>query len=67
MFALTLLLMAVSMVCIPIGLVKFPWEARTFREMSEEQWGRFWKCLGLTLIPLSLTALCVFGTFALIS
>lgn len=64
MFALTMLLLVISMICAPIGLMKFPWEARTFQEMSEEQWVRFWKSTGLVLIPLSLAALAWFGALA---
>ena len=34
MTALMILLSIISLICALIGLMKFPWDAKTFREMS---------------------------------
>lgn len=64
MFDLAMILLVIAMICACVGLMKFPWEAGTFQEMSEEQWVRFRKSTGLVLIPLSLAALAWFGALA---
>ena len=64
MFALTMILLVVSLICAPIGLMKFPWEAKTFREMSPQQRSRFWEALATAMIPLTLTILSMFGMIA---
>lgn len=67
MFALTMILLVISLICAPIGLMKFPWDARTFREMSPAQRSRFWESTAIIMIPLTLTALSTFGMIASIS
>lgn len=64
MFALTMILLVVSLICAPIGLMKFPWGVRTFREMSPSQRSRFWEALATAMIPLTLTILSMFGMIA---
>lgn len=64
MTALMILLSIISLICALIGLMKFPWDAKTFREMSPADRSHFWNSLALVLIPLLLTAICVWGTFA---
>ncbi len=67
MFALTMILLVISLIYVPIGLMKFPWEAKTFREMSPAQRSRFWEALATAMIPLTLTILSMFGMIASIS
>lgn len=67
MFALTMLLLVISMICAPIGALKFPWTMRSYDSLSSADRSRFWNSLALMLIPLSLTALSIFGTIASIS
>lgn len=67
MFALTMILLVISLIYVPIGLMKFPWDARTFREMSPAQRSRFWEALATVMIPLTLTILSMFGMIASIS
>lgn len=67
MFALTMLLLVISMICVPIGVMKFPWTMRSYASLSFSDRSRFWNSLALMLIPLSLSALSIFGTIALIS
>lgn len=67
MFALTMILLVISLICAPIGLMKFPWGVRTFREMSPAQRSRFWESTAIIMIPLTLTALSTFGMIASIS
>ena len=61
MFVLTMLLLVISMICVPIGVMKFPWAMRNFASLSSSDRSRFWNSLALMLIPLMLTALSVFG------
>lgn len=61
MFALTMLLLVISMICVPIGVMKFPWTMRSYASLSSSDRSRFWNSLALIMIPLTLTALSVFG------
>ena len=61
MFALTMLLLVIAMICVPIGVMKFPWTMRSYASLSFSDRSRFWNGLALMLIPLSLAALSVFG------
>lgn len=61
MFALTMLLLVISMICVPIGVMKFPWTMRSYASLSFSDRSRFWNSLALMMIPLTLTALSVFG------
>ena len=61
MFALTMLLLVIAMICVPIGVMKFPWTMRSYASLSFSARSRFWNGLALMMIPLTLTALSVFG------
>ena len=61
MFALTMLLLVIAMICVPIGVMKFPWTMRSYASLSFSDRSRFWNGLALMMIPLTLTALPVFG------
>ncbi|WP_308541831.1 hypothetical protein [uncultured Oscillibacter sp.] len=61
MFALTMLLLVIAMICVPIGVMKFPWTMRSYASLSFSDRSRFWNGLALMMIPLTLTALSVFG------
>ena len=61
MFALTILLLVIAMICVPIGVMKFPWTMRSYASLSFSDRSRFWNGLALMMIPLTLTALSVFG------
>lgn len=59
-----MILLVVSLVYTPIGLMMFPWEAKAFREMSPQQRSRFREALTTAMIPLTLTILSMFGMIA---
>ena len=61
MFALTMLLLVIAMICVPIGVMKFPWTMRSYASLSFSDRSRFWNGLALMMIPLTLTARSVFG------
>lgn len=61
MFALTMLLLVIAMICVPIGVMKFPWTMRSYASLSFSDRSRFWNGLALMMIPLTLTVLSVFG------
>ena len=61
MFALTMLLLVIAMICVPIGVMKFPWTMGSYASLSFSDRSRFWNGLALMMIPLTLTALSVFG------
>ena len=61
MFVLAMLLVVISMICVPIGAMKFPWAMRSYAALSSSDRSRFWNGLALMLILLSLAALSVFG------
>ena len=61
MFALTMLLLVIAMICVPIGVMKFPWTMRSYASLSFSDRSRFWNGLALMMMPLTLTALSVFG------
>ena len=61
MFALTMLLLVIAMICVPIGVMKFPWTMRSYASLSFSDRSRFWNGLALMMSPLTLTALSVFG------
>lgn len=61
MFALTMLLLVIAMICVPIGVMKFPWTMRSYASLSFSDRSCFWNGLALMMIPLTLTALSVFG------
>ena len=61
MFALTMLLLVIAMICVPIGVMKFPWTMRSYASLSFSDRSRFWNGLALMMIPPTLTALSVFG------
>lgn len=67
MVALVLMLTVATMACTILGVMKFPWEARTFREMSPQQRVRLKESMALIFIPLTFFALFFFGLFASIS
>ena len=54
MFVLAMLLVVISMICVPIGAMKFPWAMRSYAALSPSDRSRFWNGLALMLIPLSL-------------
>lgn len=35
MFALTMLLLVIAMICVPIGVMKFPWTMRSYASLSQ--------------------------------
>lgn len=60
MFALTIILLVISMICVPIGVMKFPWAMRSYASLSSSDRSRFWNSLALMLVPMSLAALSIF-------